>query len=102
VGADYPLLGGNQLGPTAQAFSQILAADPGAYWDPTTNAVAGTTGDWRVSPRVLRVPLFDPAQIAPLQAGAAAVRFNRIGLFFLEAFDGRAGRATLRFIEIAL
>lgn len=48
------------------------------------------------------MPLFDPAQIAPLHAGALAVRFNRIGLFLVEAFDGRAGRATLRFNGIAL
>lgn len=47
---------GNQVGPSAQGFQQLIDRDPGAYWDGTK--VVSTQNP---SPRVKAVPLFDPA-----------------------------------------
>lgn len=46
---------GNMVGPTAQGVRDLIALDPGAYWDGTK-----VVSSQHPSPRIKLVPLFDP------------------------------------------
>jgi hypothetical protein len=48
---------GNMVGPTNQGVDDLIAQDPFAYWDTTTNSVVSS---YHPSPRVFPIPLFDP------------------------------------------
>jgi Flp pilus assembly protein TadG len=50
---------GGMVGPTNQGIRELIARDPGAYWDSTTNRVAGSSYEGQ-SPRVFPIPLYDP------------------------------------------
>ena len=56
---DDPLIQepGNMVGPTVQGIEDLIAKDPGAYWDTATNKVVQRR---RPSPRVFPIPLYDP------------------------------------------
>jgi Flp pilus assembly protein TadG len=86
---------------TNAAIQRVIAQDPNACWvstpDPgnpafTTGAVkqlvgGSCTGDypgWQNSPRVMVVPLHDPAQV---QAGMGTIQFNNFAVVFVDGFD---------------
>jgi len=48
---------GNMVGPTMQGIDELIAKDPGAYWDTTLNKPVSTMNP---SPRVVAIPLYDP------------------------------------------
>ncbi len=48
---------GNMNGPTTQGVDDLIAKDPGAYWDTTLNKHVSTKNP---SPRVVAIPLYDP------------------------------------------
>ena len=58
IGDTLRILTGNKVGPTRQGLADLIALDPGAYWDSVNRRVAGSAFD--VSPRCVRVPCFDP------------------------------------------
>ena len=87
---------GNMVGPTTQGANALVAQDPAAYWDATTNTVRGSA--FPRSPRVFPIPLYDPifydsgkrnGRTADLKVA------NWIG-FFLEDVQGNniVGRIT--------
>jgi putative Flp pilus-assembly TadE/G-like protein len=103
VGTPYSVENGNMVGPTRQGIDDLLSQDPGARWNPTggpdgRGAVEGSSySDWRSSPRVVAVPLFDPSQIVGLQSGGnLQLTFNNIGLFFIEGFAGSGAQAPVQ------
>jgi Flp pilus assembly protein TadG len=102
LGQPYDVENGNMVGPTIQAFGEVIGEDPGAHWDPSLNdgkgGVDGSAyGDWRNSPRVLPVALFDPNQIAGIQSGGnLSLTFNNFALFFVEGFVGTGQQKPLR------
>ncbi len=49
---------GNMVGPTTQGIDDLLAKDPGAYWDTFCTCVKGSA--FGTSPRVFPIPLYDP------------------------------------------
>jgi hypothetical protein len=53
-----------------------------------------SSGDWRDSPRVIKVALYDPHQIANMAGSGSPVTFNNLGLFLLEGVTstGLTGR----------
>ncbi len=51
---------GAKEGPTIDGIEQLIAKDPGAYWDDATKTVKGSTYGTRQSPRIFPIPLFDP------------------------------------------
>jgi Flp pilus assembly protein TadG len=51
---------GNVVGPTIQGIEELIARDPGAYWDLATNRVANSAYGGQQSPRVFPIPLYDP------------------------------------------
>ena len=51
---------GAMEGPTIQGILELIARDPGAYWDDATKTVKNSSFGDRQSPRVFPIPLFDP------------------------------------------
>jgi len=102
LGVPYDVENGNMVGPTIQAFGEVIGQDPGAFWNPSLNdgkgGVDGSSfGDWRNSPRVIPVALFDPHQIAGIQSGGnLSLTFNNFALFFVEGFVGTGQQKPLR------
>ena len=45
-------------GPTSQGADELIARDPGAYWDHLSGTVKGSA--FAHSPRVFPIPLYDP------------------------------------------
>jgi hypothetical protein len=100
----YPLELGNMVGPTFQGVRDLIAEDPGARWDESTQSVVGsawgeTTGNnqpWLASPRVMVVGLINPDQI--VGSGAADIHFNNFAMLFLEEQQGMQDAVTARFL----
>ena len=49
---------GNMMGPTVDGVRDLIARDPGAYWDVSSRSVKGSA--FSHSPRVFPIPLYDP------------------------------------------
>lgn len=86
---------GNMVGPTQQGMDDLIARDPGARWNSSTNEVESSM---HPSPRVVAIPLFDPIYYAEGKANGrnASLKFvNYLG-FFLEEMRGNevVGRIT--------
>jgi hypothetical protein len=104
------------VGPTYQGMDSLIAQDPDACWAPVPGGdpnhpgyergevgklVGGNCGPypgWEASPRVITVPLFDPAQIQP---GRTSLRFNNLGVFFIEAQTLRKDPIIAHFLYFA-
>ena len=94
-GQTYDSEPGNMVGPTKQGMEDLIALDPNAYWDTSTNKVVSTM---HPSPRVRAIPLFDPYYYADgkLNGRNASLKFvNYLG-FFIEQMQGNevVGRIT--------
>ncbi len=79
---------GAMEGPTIQGADALIARDPGAYWDNSTNKVKGSA--FAQSPRTFPIPLYDPIVYdSGKRNGRTAdlVTANWIG-FFLESTQG--------------
>ena len=75
-------------GPTIQGADDLIARDPGAYWDNSTNTVKGSA--FAQSPRTFPIPLYDPMVYDSGKRNgrdADLVTANWIG-FFLENTQG--------------
>jgi Flp pilus assembly protein TadG len=86
---------GDMMGPTNQGIDDLIAQDPDAFWDTTTNSVHTTKNP---SPRVFPIPLYDPDfyQSGKVSGRNATLRVaNWIG-FFVEDRSGNNihGRIT--------
>ena len=75
---------GAKEGPTVQGIQDLIARDPGAYWDDSSGTVKGSAYGDTQSPRVFPIPLYDPdyydegkqlGRVASLKTG------NWIGFF---------------------
>ena len=51
---------GAMEGPTVQGILELIARDPGAYWDTSTKTVKNSAFGDRQSPRIFPIPLYDP------------------------------------------
>jgi Flp pilus assembly protein TadG len=94
-GQTYDPEPGNMVGPTNQGMDDLIARDPSARWDPDLKKVISSM---HPSPRVVAIPLFDPAYYADgkLNGRNASLKFvNYLG-FFLEEMNGNevVGRIT--------
>lgn len=85
---------GNMVGPTKQGMEDLIAQDPGAYWDSATKTIANSA--FPLSPRIGLVPFFDPT--LPPKSGKNYVNVVKLGAFFIEEMS--AGNVTGRFIQI--
>ena len=83
---------GNMVGPTRQAVEDLIARDPNAYWDDAAGGVTGSAYESAGSPRIIRVPFFDPSN--PPTSGKMSVNVTNIGSLFLESIDNNGVVAT--------
>jgi hypothetical protein len=86
---------GRMVGPTDQGVRELIAQDPGAYWDASTKTVQGSA--FTQSPRVGLIPFFDPT-LSPAP-GRNYVTVAKLGAFFVESID-RDNDVHGRFIQI--
>lgn len=91
---EYLVEPGNMVGPTYQGVQQLIAQDPDAYWDESSNTVVSDHG--MDSPRVVTVALFDPGEIS--QPGRQYLRFNNFARIFIEEQPSRQDPVTGRFL----
>jgi hypothetical protein len=77
---------GMMTGPTNQGMRDLIALDPGAYWDPVTESVKGSAFD--VSPRIVLIPLHDPR--IPAGTGRSQLVVVKVAAFFMESMEGNA------------
>jgi Flp pilus assembly protein TadG len=86
---------GNMVGPTAQGMKDLIDLDPGAYWDTANNRVVSSK---HPSPRVVVIPLFDPAFYETGKHGGRNADFRAVNYlgFFIEDMRGNevVGRVT--------
>ena len=85
---------GNMVGPTSQGMADRIALDPGARWDGSPdggcNCVQGGDPKYRISPRIVIIPTYDPAIFAAGKQHGKGLDLqivNFIG-FFLEDMHG--------------
>jgi Flp pilus assembly protein TadG len=113
VGTGYTPETGDLVGPTMQGITDLTNSDPNATWvppayvgnvlQPGTGIVTGSNQtNWLDSPRVIKVALFDPNQIAS-QHGNTPIIFNNIALLFLQGIQGNGPNRTVvaRFLYYA-
>lgn len=85
---------GDMMGPTNQGIDDLIAKDPGAYWDTVNNKVVSSMNP---SPRIAPIPLFDPVYYATGKANGRNADFkvaNWIGFFV----DRRQGNNVYGYI----
>lgn len=95
IGDRLQLEPGNMVGPTAQGVEDLIAKDPGAYWDAASQTVMGSA--YGLSPRIGLVPFFDPTM--PPESGRNWVTVTKVGAFFIEGV-GPGGNVNARFIQV--
>jgi len=95
VGDRLQLEPGNMAGPTKHGMEELIAQDPGAYWDPVSMKVKGSA--YTLSPRIGLIPFFDPTQ--PPSSGRNFVTVVKLGAFFIESI-GPKSQVNGRFIQI--
>jgi len=82
---------GDKAGPTVQGIADLIAKDPGAYWESSPcNCVKNSAFPERKSPRIFPIPLYDPDYYDyGHQTGrvASLVTANWIG-YFVERIQG--------------
>ncbi len=89
-GEPVDLKTGNTVGPTRQGVDGLIALDPNATYDTATHQVSGSSYDnWMDSPRLVKVPLYDPSQM--LRQGSTQMQIAAFGGFWLEGYDSRQG-----------
>ncbi len=88
---------GNMVGPTKQGLEALIALDPNATWDTSTNAIRNSArNDPMTSPRVALIPFYDPRY--PQQSGRNTVTVYQLGAVFIESLNAN-GDVTGRFIK---
>jgi len=85
---------GNMIGPTRQGVLDLIAQDPNAQWDPTTNSVInscaqGSPSCGASSPRVVAVPVYDTGVFdSTRRSGLPTFTIVNILGFFLDHMQG--------------
>jgi hypothetical protein len=101
VGEEVPIQPGGATGQVRQGVQAIMAQDPGARWNYTTNTVDGSqppagsnippsAWNWSQSPRVVTIALFDPIYIKDgvMPGGNSMVTINNFARMWLNDVDG--------------
>jgi len=76
---------GNMIGPTKQGVEELISYDPNAFWNDVTGSVANSAYGAGGSPRIIRIPFFDPG--FPPTSGKQEVQVTNIASLFLEGID---------------
>lgn len=104
IGDTIPTEQGNMVGPTRQGIDDLVAKDPGASWNTSTNTIQGSCapgvcpdGQFHArSPRIVPVVLFDiDSFFAGSPNGKTSVTVSNIMGFFVEGMGGQGNRDVL-------
>jgi Putative Flp pilus-assembly TadE/G-like len=104
IGDTVPVETGNMVGPTGQGIGDLVAKDPGASWNTSTNSVQGSCapgicpdGQYHArSPRIVAVPLFDmDAFFLGSPNGKTTVTITNIMGFFVEGMGGTGNKDVI-------
>jgi hypothetical protein len=88
LGEKYPFENGGMQGPTRQGIEALIAKDQDAEWDVDADSIVGSAyHPWKASPRVVKIPLFDPTQ--ELKPGKKPIVFNNFTDFFIVGMQGK-------------
>jgi len=88
LGEKYPFENGGMQGPTRQGIEGLIERDKDAEWDVDADSVVGSAYQpWKASPRVVKIPLFDPTQ--KLDPGKKPIVFNNFTDFFIVGMQGK-------------
>ena len=75
---------GNMTGPTMQGVNDLIAMDPGAYWN--GQELVGSAYPGTSSPRVVKIPFYDPND--PPTSGRNTIGVIGLGSFLLVGTHG--------------
>src|SRR3990172_9615199 len=94
---------GNMVGPTRQGTSDLVNADPNSQWNeaidlPESNLYQSGDGSWMNSPRVIRIPIYDP-EIA-LHSGRTEMVVAGFAGFWIESIEPHQATVIGRFIPM--
>lgn len=88
LGEEYMFENGGMQGPTRKGVEGLIAKDKNAEWDADADSVVGSSyRPWKASPRVVKIPLFDPTR--KLEPGKKPIVFNNFTDFFIEGMQGK-------------
>ena len=88
LGEKYPFENGGMTGPTKQGIEALIAKDKYAEWNTNADSVVGSAyRPWKASPRVVKIPLFDPT--LKLEPGKKPIVFNNFTDFFIVGMQGK-------------
>jgi hypothetical protein len=74
-------------GPTKQGIEALIAKDPNARWNVNADSVVGSAyRPWKASPRVVKIPLFDPTR--EVRPGKKPIVFNNFTDFWIDGMQG--------------
>ena len=102
VGDAVTLEPGNKVGPTRQGVNELINADPTSQWNaaaglPESNQYHAGDGSWMNSPRVVRIPIYDP-EIA-LKQGRSTMVIASFAGFWIESI-GTQGTVFGRYVRL--
>jgi hypothetical protein len=104
IGDVIPTEQGNMIGPTKQGVDDLVATDPGASWNTSTNALQGSCapgicpdGQFHgSSPRIVPVVLFDiDSFFQGSPSGKTSVTISNIMGFFVEGMGGPGNKYVI-------
>ena len=100
VGDALELETGNMVGPTIQGTRALIDADPGSAWNaeknlPESDQFSVDGGSWSKSPRVIRIPIYDPDEA--LRNGRTDMTVAAFAGFWIESI-GQQGTVIGRFV----
>jgi hypothetical protein len=102
VGDAATLEPGNKVGPTRQGVDELIQADPTSRWNteaglPESLQYHAADGSWINSPRVVRIPIYDP-EVA-LNQGRSSMVIAAFAGFWIESI-GNQGTIVGRYVRL--
>jgi hypothetical protein len=88
---------GAMTGPNKQGLVCLVAKDPNASWDPTTNTVINSA--YPISPRCVKFPLFNPSIGVKTYGAGKFVAVVKIMVLFIENYNN-SGDITGRILPV--
>jgi hypothetical protein len=103
IGDAVSLEPGDMVGPTRQGTSDLINADPNSQWNesmdlPESNLYHSGDGSWMNSPRVIRIPIYDP-EIA-LNSGRTDMVVAGFAGFWIESIEPHQATVIGRYIPM--
>jgi len=105
AGESVPLEPGNMVGPTIQGVTDLIQGDPDSTWNSSTNlpdspifSSQGGSEAWMSSPRMVRIPIYDPEDA--LLNGKTEMVVATFAGFWIKGIDHHLGTITGRLVPM--